>query len=171
MIILLTLSSGLCVSAQENLLKLNADFESGTMKGWSVFGEDKENVSVCSEAASNSKFGLKLSIGETRCKLYSNTRDGVIFKVENGKKYCLEFMIKVITTGGPIQLTVYPVSGFKKESPFVQKNKKTDNLQVGEWTTFKYEFDGVDIPEAKFTLEFVKGECFVDDVKLYELNK
>ena len=171
MIILLTLSSVLGVRAQENLLKINADFELGTMKGWSVFGEDKEKVSVCSEAANNSKFGLKLSMGETRCKLYTSTPDKVVFKVESGKKYSLEFMMKVITKGGAVQLTIYPVAGFKKENPFVQKTKKTDNLQVGEWTTFKYEFDGVDIPEAKFMLEFVKGEYFVDDVKLSEVKQ
>lgn len=156
-------------NAQENLLKDNSDFETGNKNGWVSYGDDNQRLSVSKDAAFSGNFGLKLILGDAKTILYSNPNDKGKFKVEIGKRYCFEFMIKVISKGSGIQLNIYPSSRGALEGD-IREHTNLSKIKLDEWNKIRFEFMGQDVPDAKFNLIVNKGEYFFDDFKLYELK-
>jgi hypothetical protein len=168
MIFFLCLLASFNLSAEENMLKVNSDFELGIKKGWFWSTADGQMVSFTKDAAKNGKFGLKLSPGDAKLTIFSQPNDGNTFKIENGMKYILEFMVKTISKGNGLELVVYPITGLK--DVFCKKHYKGDLLMLNEWSKLTFEFEGKDIPEAKFYLFVNKGEYLMDDFNLHVLK-
>lgn len=167
----LALLIGLNIFSQENLLKVNPDFETGKLTGWECFGADKELISVIPDAAYQSKYGLMFSVEEKKATLFSKVRDGVIFKIEKNKKYSFEMMIKVVSKGSSVALiSVYPVTGLKADGPGIKERKALKSLKINEWTKLKFDFEGVDMQEAKISLLLNNGVYYLDDFKFYEVK-
>jgi hypothetical protein len=159
------------IFAQDNLLKVNPNFETGKLNGWECFGPDKDLITVLPEAAYKSNFGLQYNVAETKAVLFSKVRDGVVLKIEKGKKYGFEMMVKVISKGSSVAfLSVYPVTGLKADGPNIQKKVPLKSMKENEWVKVNFDFDGVDMPEAKISLLINNGVYYLDDFKFYEVK-
>lgn len=157
----------LFIMGQQNLLKVNSDFELGTQKGWAYNSIDAQYISVNSDAALDSKYGLKVSLGDNKAYIYSNPNDGVDFKIEKDKKYRFEFMMKMVSKGSGALLTVNSLTGYKPGD--IQIHRDFNKSPLNEWTKISMEFTGQDIPTAKFSLLINKGEYYFDNFKLCEI--
>ena len=153
------------LSAQTNLLTVNAGFEDGK-KGWFAYGDNAKQVSYTAEAAKSGKLGLNISSkDETTTQLFF-VAEGAPVKTEAGKKYKLTYWLKPIGKGLDVRCRIY--EGKFNPKTGVELDFSAQKLKTDEWQQVSLTFKGAALTKGKISILVNRGACNIDDIEITE---
>jgi hypothetical protein len=153
------------LSAQTNLLTVNAGFEDGK-KGWFAYGENVKQVSYTAEAAKSGKLGLNISSkDETTTQLFF-VAEGAPVVTEAGKKYKLTYWLKPTEKNLDVRCRIY--EGKFNPKTGVELDFSAQKLKVNEWQQVTLTFKGSALVKGKISILVNRGACHIDDILITE---
>lgn len=154
------------LSAQTNLLTVNAGFEDGK-KGWFAYGDNVKQVSYTAEAAKSGKLGLNISaLNEEKPTQLFYIGEAAFVKTEAGKKYKLTYWLKPLDKGLDLRCRIYEDKFNKKGG--VELDFSAQKLTLNEWQQVSLVFTGKALAKGKISILVNRGACQIDDVLITE---
>ena len=161
----LSLLVGNMLSAQANLLTVNAGFEDGK-KGWFAYGENAKQVSYTAEAAKSGKLGLNIASKDATMTQLFFVAEGAPVKTEAGKKYKLTYWIKPTEKGLDVRCRIYEGKFAPKTG--VELDFSAQKMKINEWQQVSLTFKGSTLAKGKIAIVVNRGACQIDDIEITE---
>ncbi len=154
------------LSAQTNLLTVNAGFEDGA-KGWFAYGDNAKQVNYKAEAAKSGKLGLNISAAsdEKPTQLFF-VAEGAPVKTEAGKKYKVTYWLKPTDKNLDVRCRIYEGKFYQKTG--VELDFSAQKLKVNEWQQVSMTFKGNALAKGKISIIVNRGACQIDDIEITE---
>jgi hypothetical protein len=154
------------LSAQTNLLTVNAGFEDGK-KGWFAYGDNNQQVSYTADAAKSDKLGLNISaLSEDKPTQLFYLGEGAVVKTEEGKKYKLTYWLKPLDKGLDLRCRIYEGKFYKKTG--TELDFSAQKLKINEWQQVSLVFTGKALAKGKISILVNRGACHIDDILITE---
>jgi hypothetical protein len=154
------------LSAQTNLLTVNAGFEDGK-KGWFAYGENAKQVNYTAEAAKSGKLGLSISaVSEDKLTQLFYIGEAAFVKTEAGKKYKVTYWLKPLDKGLDLRCRIYEGKFDKKGG--VELDFSAQKLKLNEWQQVSLTFTGKALAKGKISILVNRGACQIDDIEITE---
>jgi hypothetical protein len=154
------------LSAQTNLLTVNAGFEDGK-KGWFAYGENAKQVNYTADAAKSGKLGLSISaLSEGKPTQLFYLSEGAVVNTEAGKKYKVTYWLKPLDKGLDIRCRIYEGKFDKKGG--VELDFSAQKLKPNEWQQVSLTFTGKALTKGKISILINRGACHIDDILITE---
>ena len=154
------------LSAQTNLLTVNAGFEDGK-KGWFAYGDNAKQVNYTADAAKSGKLGLSISaLSDEKPTQLFFTAEGAPVKTEAGKKYKLTYWLKPLDKSLDVRCRIY--EGKFSPKTGVELDFSTQKLKANEWQQVSMTFKGSALAKGKISILVNRGACQIDDILITE---
>jgi hypothetical protein len=154
------------LSAQTNLLTVNAGFEDGK-KGWFAYGDNAKQVNYTAEAAKSGKLGLSISaLSEEKPTQLFYIGEAAFVKTEAGKKYKLTYWLKPLDKGLDVRCRIY--EGKFNPKTGAELDFSAQKLTLNEWQQVSLVFTGKALAKGKISIIVNRGACNIDDIEITE---
>jgi hypothetical protein len=153
------------LSAQTNLLTVNAGFEDGG-KGWFAYGDNAKQVSYTAEAAKSGKLGLSISSKDEKTTQLFLVAEGAPVKTEAGKKYKVTYWLKPLDKGLDVRCRIY--EGKFNPKTGAELDFSAQKLKLNEWQQVSLTFKGSALAKGKISIIVNRGACQIDDIEITE---
>lgn len=154
------------LSAQTNLLTVNAGFEYGG-KGWFAYGDNTKQVSYTADAAKSGKLGLKIAaLSEEKPTQLFYVAESAPVKTEAGKKYKVTYWLKPTDKSLDVRCRIY--EGKFNPKTGVELDFSAQKLKLNEWQQVSLTFKGNALAKGKISILVNRGACQIDDIEITE---